>query len=141
LDAPELSWVHFGDLHITDDTQANYRDFLEIIDVVNTHLVPHIDFCVLPGDVADDGTADQYQLVRRGLDRLQRPVHIIPGDHDRKPGSLDAFYQTLGAARLPDAVALSWRMTGPRSLQPLDPRDRSRKDPWGSPSSRFVVGW
>jgi 3',5'-cyclic-AMP phosphodiesterase len=105
-DAIGLSWVHFGDLHITDETQANYKDFLEIIDVVNAHLAPHIDFCVLPGDNADDGTAYQYGLVRRGLDRLKSPIHIIPGDHDRKPGNLDTFYETLGAARLPDAVTL-----------------------------------
>jgi Icc protein len=103
-DAIGLSWVHFGDLHITDETQANYKDFLEIIDVVNAHLAPHIDFCVLPGDNADDGTPDQFSLVRRGLDRLESPIHIIPGDHDRKPGNLDAFYKTLGAARLPSAV-------------------------------------
>ncbi len=71
-DAIGLSWVHFGDLHITDEKGSNYRDFLEIIDVDNTHLAPHIDFCVLPGDNADDGTAAQYALVRRGLDRREQ---------------------------------------------------------------------
>ena len=48
-----LTWVHVGDLHITDQDQSNYRDFLSIIDEISTHLADDIDFCVLPGDNAD----------------------------------------------------------------------------------------
>jgi 3',5'-cyclic AMP phosphodiesterase CpdA len=70
---------------------------LEIVDVINTNLAGHVDFCVLPGDNADDGTDDQYRLVRELLTHLTVPVHILPGDHDRKQGSLRAFYDVLGA--------------------------------------------
>ena len=42
-------WAHLGDLHITAAQEPNYRDFLSIIDTVNTHLAEHIDFCVLSG--------------------------------------------------------------------------------------------
>jgi hypothetical protein len=62
-----LTWVHIGDLHVTDESQPNYRDFLSIIDDVSTHLARDVDFCVLPGDNADDGSAEQYGLIRRGL--------------------------------------------------------------------------
>ena len=99
-----LTWVHLGDLHITNESEPNYRDFLALIDTLNIRLAGHVDFCVLPGDNADDGTADQYASIRRGLQRLEIPLHVIPGDHDRKPGDLRAFYQGLGLKPLPYAV-------------------------------------
>lgn len=80
---------------------------LEIVDVINTNLAGHVDFCVLPGDNADDGTDDQYRLVRELLTHLTVPVHILPGDHDRKQGSLRAFYDVLGAAPLPFSISRS----------------------------------
>jgi len=45
-----LSWVHFGDLHMTTAAQRNYHDFAALIDQVNTHLAGQIDFCLLPGE-------------------------------------------------------------------------------------------
>ena len=58
-----LGWVHVGDLHITDEQAENYQHFLAIIEAINTHPAGRIDFCVLPGDHAHDGTEDQYALV------------------------------------------------------------------------------
>jgi predicted phosphodiesterase len=103
-DAGCLTWAHVGDLHITREEEANYRDFLAIIDSMNANLVGQIDFCVLPGDNADAGSAAQYALIRRGLDGLNIPLHVIPGDHDRKPGDLRGFYQGLGVKRLPYGI-------------------------------------
>ncbi len=100
-----LTWVHFGDLHMTHEGQQNHRDFLALIDEVNTHLRGQVDFCYLPGDNADNGSVAQYLLIKRALTQLQVPVHIIPGDHDREPGDLSAFYSLLGADRLPKAFS------------------------------------
>ena len=38
--------------------------------------------------------------------RLPMPLHILPGDHDFKPRTLDAFHDVLGAERLPKAVTV-----------------------------------
>jgi len=88
---PFISWVHFGDLHIQKAEDENYLDFLDLIEDVNQHLSGDVDFAYLPGDNADEGTEEQYQLVRRALDRLALPIYIITGDHDRKAGTLDLF--------------------------------------------------
>ena len=101
-----LTWAHVGDLHITGEHEANYRDFLAIVETIDTRLAGNLDFCVLPGDNADDGSPLQYALIRRGLERLKVPIHIIPGDHDRKAGDLTAFYQGLGVASLPYAITV-----------------------------------
>ncbi len=87
--------------------EQNYQDFLALIEHVNTNLAGGIDFAVLPGDNADDGTEEQFRLVKHAVDGLRAPLHILPGDHDRKPGNLDAFYKVLGAEGLPKAITVS----------------------------------
>lgn len=104
--AGSLVWAHLGDLHITAAQEPNYRDFLSTIQTLNTHVGRHIDFCVLLGDNADDGSHDQYALICRGLERLKIPMHVIPGDHDRKPGDLRASYQGLGLAPFPHTLTV-----------------------------------
>src|SRR5882757_2767402 len=102
-----VSWVHFGDLHITGENERNYQDFLALIEQVNANLAGQIDFAVLPGDNADDGSEEQFSLVKHAIDGLRAPLHILPGDHDRKPGGLDAYYKVLAAERLPKALTVS----------------------------------
>lgn len=90
-----LSFVHFGDLHIREETDENYEDLESLIEDANDHLKGQVDFVFLPGDNADDGTEGQYRLVKSALKRLEMPVGIITGDHDKKTGSLDLFQQYL----------------------------------------------
>jgi hypothetical protein len=90
-----ISWVHFGDLHIQNADDENYLDFLDLLKEVNQYLAGDVDFAFLPGDNADDGREAQYLLVRRALERLTLPVHIIAGDHDRKAGTLEMFERYL----------------------------------------------
>jgi hypothetical protein len=95
------TWLHLGDPHITDAREPNYRHLGEIVAEANEHLDDGIDFAVLPGDVAENGTEPQYRLARQALDRLRVPLHILPGDHDMQQGGLAAFHAVLGAERLP----------------------------------------
>lgn len=97
-------WVHVGDLHVTDRDQQNYDDLVAIIGDISANMARHVDFVFLPGDIAENGTAAQYRLVREALAPLAGPVHIITGDHDMEPGHLGAFYAELGAPALPYAV-------------------------------------
>ena len=101
-----LVWMHIGDLHLTDRELPNHLALQDIILQANSHLAGHIDFVVLPGDNADDGTAEQYRTLRSELDHLKVPTHIIPGDHDFKSRSLDAFHNVLRADSLPKAITI-----------------------------------
>lgn len=101
-----LRFVHLGDLHLTQAGLENHRDFRRAVDEINRHMAGSADFVVLPGDNADDGTPEQFALVKQELARLTLPWHAIVGDHDFKPRSLDAFYRTLQARRLPYAETI-----------------------------------
>jgi 3',5'-cyclic-AMP phosphodiesterase len=99
-----LSWLHIGDLHITRAGEENHRDLLLIVDLMNRLPPDSLAFAVLPGDNADDGTPEQFALVRDAIAGLKMKLHILPGDHDFKPRRLDAFHDVLGAERLPKAA-------------------------------------
>jgi Icc protein len=101
-----LVWMHIGDLHLTDAELPNHLALRDIILQANAHLAGHVDFAVLPGDNTDDGTPEQYEILRSELDLLEIPIHIIPGDHDFKSGSLNAFHEVLGAEHLPKAITV-----------------------------------
>jgi Icc protein len=101
-----LVWMHIGDLHLTDAALPNDLALRDIVLEANAHLAGQIDFVVLPGDNADDGTAEQYEILRGELDQLELPIHIIPGDHDFKSRNLHAFHEVLGAESLPKAITL-----------------------------------
>jgi len=79
-----VSWVHFGDLHITTGDQQNYADFKSIIANTNQYLKNGVNFAVLPGDNANDDAESEYQLIKAATDNLQVPLYAVPGDHDRK---------------------------------------------------------
>jgi Icc protein len=104
-----LAWLHIGDLHLTEAGLENHRDLGRIVALANALPPGSLDFAVLPGDNADDGTAGQFQLVRDAVAPLRLPLHILPGDHDFKPRSLDAYHAVLGAERLPFAKTVAGR--------------------------------
>jgi predicted phosphodiesterase len=96
-----LRFLHIGDLHITEAGLQNHLDLRRIADEVNANASGGIDFVILPGDNADDGTPEQFRIVHDEMSRLTAPWHAIPGDHDFKPRSLDNFYAGLKVGRLP----------------------------------------
>jgi Icc protein len=96
-----VCWAHFGDLHLTTAEEQNFHDFVNLTQIANDNLAGSVDFAFLPGDNADDGAIEQFRLLRGALDGLHIPVRIIPGDHDFKPLSLEAFYRGLRARSLP----------------------------------------
>jgi hypothetical protein len=90
-----VSWVHYGDLHMTTRDQKNYRDLQALINEVNASMTDSIDFIYLPGDNADHGKPEEYEPVRDCLDRLLLPWHSIIGDHDVHPRSFDNYLRYM----------------------------------------------
>jgi Icc protein len=76
---------------MTTRREQNYRDLMYLIEEVNRVMADSLNFAYLPGDNADHGKADEYELVRQGLDHLNLPWFAIVGDHDVHPKSHDNF--------------------------------------------------
>lgn len=90
-----ISWIHFGDLHMSGREDRNHRDFLFLIEEANRCMRSGIAFALLPGDNADDAEEDEYQLVQAAVSRCRFPVQAIPGDHDIVTGDLNLFRRYL----------------------------------------------
>lgn len=90
-----VSWVHFGDLHMTTREEQNFRDFLSLIEEVNGSMADSLNFAYLPGDNADHGRINEYELVREALYQLNTPWFAIVGDHDVHPRSHDNFLRFM----------------------------------------------
>jgi len=94
-----LSWIHFGDLHISNEGEQNHVDFQRLIAEANRYMRGDIAFALLPGDNADDAEADQYEVVKKAVSLCEFPVEAITGDHDKAAGNLrlfeDCFHEPL----------------------------------------------
>ncbi|AFL87972.1 putative phosphohydrolase [Terriglobus roseus DSM 18391] len=90
-----ISWVHFGDLHMTHAGEQNHLDLAAIVNEVNQALADSVSFVFLPGDVADDGSRAAYAVVRGELDRLSVPWCSIVGDHDVHEKSFVNFREAM----------------------------------------------
>jgi Icc protein len=90
-----VSWVHFGDLHMTTRDKQNYYDFLSLIQEVNRGMAGSMAFAYLPGDNTDHGTAEEYECVRSALSVLRIPYFAIVGDHDVRGRSFGNFRHFL----------------------------------------------
>ncbi|MCJ2122280.1 metallophosphoesterase family protein [Methylobacterium sp. J-077] len=112
-----LVFLHVGDLHLQDAGARNAIDLNAILDQIAT-IVPRamFDFVYLPGDLAENGYASEYQILTAALgDHPDLPVRLIPGDHDRQHGTMDhfhAFAASLGG-RLPKPIV--WDLEQPPS--------------------------
>ena len=90
-----VSWVHFGDLHMTKAGEQNHLDLAELVNEVNRAFADSVSFVFLPGDVADDGSRSAYAVVRGELDRLNLPWCAIIGDHDVHEKSFANFLEAM----------------------------------------------
>lgn len=112
-----LVFLHVGDLHLQDPDAQSARDLAAILDQIAA-IAPQdlFDFVYLPGDLAENGYAAEYRILKDALDRHPHlPLRLIPGDHDRQHGRMDAFHafaSSLGA-RLPEPI--TWELEQPPS--------------------------
>jgi len=74
------------------------------------------DAVVVTGDLAGDGAAEQYAVVREQLQRLEIPFVVLPGNHDDR-ATMRAAFDLPGGAEDPIHVAVD---LGPLRLVALD---------------------
>jgi outer membrane protein assembly factor BamB/predicted MPP superfamily phosphohydrolase len=73
-----LKFVHLSDTHIGCSTGADdLRRTVKDINADNS-----IQFVVISGDITEFGSDKEIQLAKQIFDSLNKPWHIIPGNHD-----------------------------------------------------------
>ena len=78
--APEFRFAWLSDTHIGSPTAD--VDLEAAVQDINT--LQDIAFVLVSGDVTEMGSDAELAQAKAILDRLQKPYHIIPGNHDTK---------------------------------------------------------
>ncbi|WP_276502227.1 outer membrane protein assembly factor BamB family protein [Terrimonas pollutisoli] len=73
-----LVFVHLSDTHIGSNTGA--EDLRRTVKDINEN--PTIQFVVISGDITEFGSDEEIKLAKQILDSLNKPWHIVPGNHD-----------------------------------------------------------
>jgi Icc protein len=78
----QLSDIHLGARWEGVDPQPRLEAVIEAV-----RALPNpVDAVVVSGDLSDSGSEADYLQARRLLERLEAPVHVLPGNHDlRRP--------------------------------------------------------
>ncbi len=74
----ELKFVHLSDTHVGGSTGAD--DLRRTVKDINEDA--SIQFVIITGDITEFGSDEEIKLAKQILDSLNKPWHIIPGNHD-----------------------------------------------------------
>jgi outer membrane protein assembly factor BamB len=73
-----FSFAQISDIHVGSSTGAD--DLRRAVTDINEN--DSIRFVILTGDITEFGADQEYVLAKRILDSLNKPLHVIPGNHD-----------------------------------------------------------
>lgn len=84
--------AQLSDLHICDEWEGvdPVARLERVVDAVRA-LPNRVDAVLVSGDLTDDGCEAGYLRARRLLERLDAPLHVIPGNHDDRRRLREAF--------------------------------------------------
>jgi 3',5'-cyclic AMP phosphodiesterase CpdA len=93
--------VQLSDLHVgANENGVDPVPHLEAVITAVRSLPNRPDAVLVSGDLTDDGAEDGYRLARGLLERLEAPVHVLPGNHDDR-GRLRAAFGLPGEGNEP----------------------------------------
>ena len=81
-----ISLIQITDPHLTENKKTKVKSWLthssfeKIIAYIKTNETP--DFIVVSGDISNDGSKKSYVAYQQGIERFEKPVFTILGNHD-----------------------------------------------------------
>lgn len=115
-------FLHVGDQHLTLRDARHHHDLRDIVRQIAKTRRDGFDFVYLPGDIAENGTAEEYALIEEILqEHADLPVLFIPGDHDRQYGTMDDFARFHGGRQATRHPPVTNDLLQPPEAQNRDP--------------------
>ncbi|HEV2859278.1 MAG TPA: phosphodiesterase [Solirubrobacterales bacterium] len=89
--------AQLSDLHICDEWEGvdPAAQLERVVEAIRALPNP-VDAVLVTGDLADDGSEENYRRARGLLERLDAPLYVLPGNHDDRR-SLRAAFDLPGA--------------------------------------------
>ena len=116
--AEGFTFIAVNDLHFFD---ADCAPFFKIVAAKMRESAPDAAFCLMAGDIANDGEAAQYAGVRAAFAGLGMPQHPVPGNHDFTANGDRTGYDAAFPEKLNYTFKhAGWQFIGLDSTQGLD---------------------
>src|SRR5678815_1964365 len=87
-DSEDFTFIVVNDVHYVDEKCGQW--FAKVLDGMKKH---QADFCLLVGDLVENGTAKQIGSMKDLLGGLKIPVHVVVGNHDHTPANDRKAYE------------------------------------------------
>lgn len=93
--------AHISDFHVFADKPETALVRLDAAEAARAVIadicafVPKIEAIMFTGDLADGGSAADYELIKEILKPLDVPIFVVPGNHDKRAGMRAAFGDAL----------------------------------------------
>jgi len=90
-----FKFAQVTDTHIGNSTGE--EDLLRTVNDINAN--DSLDFVIVSGDITEFGSDEELALAKKILDKLHKPYHVVPGNHDTNwsESGGNSFIQTFGA--------------------------------------------
>lgn len=85
--------LHLSDTHISSYSRFISEKFLKAVKQINRLKV---DYLIHTGDVTEEGTKEDYELVKKLLSKIEKDVIYIIGNHDARNVGYELFEEYLG---------------------------------------------
>jgi hypothetical protein len=106
----EFTFIAVNDLHCRDPECRPWFD--EVVREMKRS-APDAEFCLLGGDLADEGTAGQLTSVRDAFRNLEIPLHAVVGNHDYEASCRRVAYEQIFPAQINYTFEHSgWQLVG-----------------------------
>jgi hypothetical protein len=94
-DAPatrDFTFIAVNDLHALEDACRPWFD--DVVRQMKTS-APTAEFCLLSGDLAENGTPAQLTLIKDSFSALDIPCHAVVGNHDYQSATDRSAYEQI----------------------------------------------
>lgn len=95
----DFSFAILSDTHISTNNDSAAEDLISVVSDINKNKT--IDFVIVAGDITEVGDYKSLKLAKSILDKLEKKVYVVPGNHDSKwsPSAMNDFSNIFGYER------------------------------------------
>ena len=106
----DFTFIAVNDLHALEDPCRPWFD--EVVRQMKTS-APTAEFCLLGGDLADNGTPAQLTLIKNSFSALDIPCHAVVGNHDYQSDTDRSAYERIFPGQINYSLThRGWQIVG-----------------------------
>jgi hypothetical protein len=141
-DAPahdDFTFIAVNDLHALEKACRPWFD--DVVRQMKTS-APTAEFCLLGGDLAENGTPAQLTLIKDSFSALGIPCHAVVGNHDYQSATDRSAYEQIFPEQINYSFAhRGWQIIGLDSSEGTKAKETGYQPPLSPGSIKTCPNW